>query len=197
MVSRSASTAQLNIIKNHNQTIFKESNEVNSEKKCNIVKTKTFSLSTVHVSQETSSTKFQSEKHLVTQRLTLDLQSVDLKQVLSTTSSLSETENIHMTQYFQNTYTPNANMVDHSAGAWDELHEREASEATVFCFDKVLVVLDFRRSVCFFSLCLRNAVFLNATRSDRSVHYLPLSQKVDQCKSLRRKKGVHDRRRNY
>ena len=32
-------------------------------------------------------------------------------------------------------YTPNANMVDHSVGAWDEFHESEASEASVFCFD--------------------------------------------------------------
>ena len=26
-------------------------------------------------------------------------------------------------------------MADHSVGAWDELHESEASEASVFCFD--------------------------------------------------------------
>ena len=32
-------------------------------------------------------------------------------------------------------YTPNANMADHSVGARDELHESEASEASVFCFD--------------------------------------------------------------
>ena len=31
--------------------------------------------------------------------------------------------------------------------------------------------------VCFFSLHLRVAVFLNATRSDRSVHSLPLREK--------------------
>ena len=29
----------------------------------------------------------------------------------------------------------NANMADHSVGARDELHESEASEASVFCFD--------------------------------------------------------------
>ena len=29
-------------------------------------------------------------------------------------------------------YTPNANMVDHSVGAQDQLHESEASEASVF-----------------------------------------------------------------
>ena len=33
--------------------------------------------------------------------------------------------------------TPNANMADHSVGAQDELHESEASEASVFCFDNV------------------------------------------------------------
>ena len=32
-------------------------------------------------------------------------------------------------------YTPNANNADHSVGAQDELHESEASEASVFCFD--------------------------------------------------------------
>ena len=31
--------------------------------------------------------------------------------------------------------TPNANMDDHSVIARDELHESEASEASVFCFD--------------------------------------------------------------
>ena len=31
--------------------------------------------------------------------------------------------------------TPNANMADHSVIARDELHESEASEASVFCFD--------------------------------------------------------------
>ena len=32
-------------------------------------------------------------------------------------------------------HTPNANMADHSVIARDELHESEASEASVFCFD--------------------------------------------------------------
>ena len=31
-------------------------------------------------------------------------------------------------------FRPDANMADHSVGARDELHESEASEATVFCF---------------------------------------------------------------
>ena len=33
--------------------------------------------------------------------------------------------------------TPNANMADHSVGARNELHESEASEASVFCFDNL------------------------------------------------------------
>ena len=32
-------------------------------------------------------------------------------------------------------YTLNANMADHSVGTRDKLHESEASEASVFCFD--------------------------------------------------------------
>ena len=32
-------------------------------------------------------------------------------------------------------YTLNANMADRSVGARDKLHESEASEASVFCFD--------------------------------------------------------------
>ncbi len=35
--------------------------------------------------------------------------------------------------------TPNANMADHSVGAWDELHESEASQASVFCFDSAFL----------------------------------------------------------
>ena len=57
-------------------------------------------------------------------------------------------------------------MADHSVGAWDELHESEASQACLFV-----------NLVCFFSLLLRFAVFLNATRSDRNVHCLPLREK--------------------
>ena len=33
---------------------------------------------------------------------------------------------------FISNHTPNANMADHSVGAWDELHESEASEARCF-----------------------------------------------------------------
>ena len=80
-------------------------------------------------------------------------------------------------------------MADHSIGAWDELHESEASQASVFCFDNVFLQKSclFIDLVCFFSLRLRVAAFLNATRSDRSVHGLPLREKVDQYNSLRRK----------
>ena len=67
------------------------------------------------------------------------------------------------------------------------------------CFDNAFLQKSclFVELVCFFSLLLRVAVFLNATRSDRSVQRLPLRKKVDQCNSLRRKKGVHDRRGNF
>ena len=66
-------------------------------------------------------------------------------------------------------------MADHSVGAWDELHESEASKASVFCFDNAFLqnFYLFVDLLCFFSLLLRVAVFLNATRSDRSVRCLP------------------------
>ena len=38
-------------------------------------------------------------------------------------------------QWSLRVYTLNANMADHSVGARDKLHESEASEASVFCFD--------------------------------------------------------------
>ena len=68
-------------------------------------------------------------------------------------------------------YTPNANMADHSVVARDELHESEASQSLMFCFDNVspgnsCFVVDL---FCFNSLCLRVAVFLNATRRDRNL----------------------------
>ena len=66
-------------------------------------------------------------------------------------------------------YTPNANMADHSVGR-DELHESEASEASVFCFDNATPEKSFFVDglVCFISLCLHVQVFefLNATRRD-------------------------------
>ena len=67
-------------------------------------------------------------------------------------------------------HTPNANMADHSVGARDELHESEASEASVFCSgnappEKSCLVDGL---VCFISLCLPVFVFLNATRRDKN-----------------------------
>ena len=62
----------------------------------------------------------------------------------------------------------NPNMADHSVGARDELHESEAGEASVFCFDNASpeksCFEDFL--VCLISLCLLVFVFLNATRRD-------------------------------
>ena len=68
-------------------------------------------------------------------------------------------------------YTPNANMADLSFVARDELRENEVSQALMFCFDnaateKSCFVVDV---VCSISLCLRVAVFLNATRKDRNL----------------------------
>ena len=52
-------------------------------------------------------------------------------------------------------------MADRSVAAWNELHESEASEASVFCFDNAFIVKSwlFVDLVCFFSLLLRVAVF--------------------------------------
>ena len=68
-------------------------------------------------------------------------------------------------------YAPNANMADHSVVARDELHESEVSEASMICFENASLenscfVLDL---FCFISLCVRVAVFLNATRRDRNL----------------------------
>ena len=84
---------------------------------------------------------------------------------------------------------PNSNMADHSIGAWDELHESEASQASVFCFDNAFLQKSclFVDLACFFSLLLRVAVFLNATRSHRSVHRLPLREKSERRKSVETK----------
>ena len=72
--------------------------------------------------------------------------------------------------WFTKVNTPNANMADHSVGTWDELHESEASEASVFCFDNASPEKScFVDSlVCFISLFLLVFVFLNATRRDRN-----------------------------
>ena len=62
-------------------------------------------------------------------------------------------------------------MADRSVVARDELHESEASEARMFCFDNTspersCFVVDL---VYFISLRLRVAVSLNATRRDRAL----------------------------
>ena len=61
-----------------------------------------------------------------------------------------------------------ANMADHSVGARDELHESEAREASVFCFDNASPEKSCFADglVCFISPCLRVFEFLNATRRD-------------------------------
>ena len=57
-------------------------------------------------------------------------------------------------------------MADHSVIARDELHESEASEASVFCFDNASPEKSCFMDglVCFILLCLRVFEFLNATR---------------------------------
>ena len=59
-------------------------------------------------------------------------------------------------------------MADHSVGAWDEVHESEASEASVFCFDNASPEKSYFLDglVCFISLCLRVFEFLNAIRRE-------------------------------
>ena len=59
-------------------------------------------------------------------------------------------------------------MVDHSVVAWNELYEREASWASVFCFDnaspeKSCFVDDL---VSFILLCPGVFVFLNVSRRE-------------------------------
>ena len=68
-------------------------------------------------------------------------------------------------------YTPNANMADHSVVARDELHDSEVSQSLMSCFgyaspENSCFVVDL---FCLISLCLRVAVFLNATRRDRNI----------------------------
>ena len=72
--------------------------------------------------------------------------------------------------WFSKVNTPNANMADHLVGAWDELHESEASEALVFCFDNASTENScfVDGLVCFISLFLLVFVFLNATKRDRN-----------------------------
>ena len=60
------------------------------------------------------------------------------------------------------------NMADHSVIARDELHESEASKASVFCFDNASPEKScfVDGLVCFISLCQRVFEFLNATRRE-------------------------------
>ena len=60
-------------------------------------------------------------------------------------------------------------MADRSVGARDELHESEASEASVFCFDNASPEKScFVGGLgCFISLCLLVFVFLNATKNEK------------------------------
>ena len=74
---------------------------------------------------------------------------------------------------------PNANMADHSVVTREELHESEVSQSSVFCFDNAspensCFVVDL---FCFISLCLRVAVFLNATRRDIDRSLPPFTSK--------------------
>ena len=77
-----------------------------------------------------------------------------------------------ITGYFEFGFenTPNANMADHSVGARDELHESEAREASVFCFDNASPASScfVDGLVCLISLCLLVFVFLDATRRDKN-----------------------------
>lgn len=60
-------------------------------------------------------------------------------------------------------YTLIANMAHHSVGAWDKLHEKESSQALMFCFDNASSeIVDL---IGFILLCVQVAVLLNATRS--------------------------------
>ena len=68
----------------------------------------------------------------------------------------------------ESTNTPNGDVADRSVGAWDESNESKISQSLMFCFDiaspeKSCFVVDL---VWFILLCLRFAVFLNATRRD-------------------------------
>ena len=53
------------------------------------------------------------------------------------------TDSIHVNKFsitlISKLHTPNANMADHSVGAWNEVHGSEASQASVFCFDNAFL----------------------------------------------------------
>ena len=82
-------------------------------------------------------------------------------------------------------------MADHLVGTRDELHESEASEASVFYFDNASPEKSCFMDclLCFISLCLLVFMFLNATRRDRNCPtFASKGKKVDPWNSLRRRK---------
>ena len=105
---------------------------------------------------------------------------VRVKQIKATETSAIEGISLYLPSYQRvgnerdgerERNTPNANMADHSVVARDELHESEVSQSLMFYFDnaspeKSCFIVDL---FCFISLCLRVAVFLNATRKDRNL----------------------------
>ena len=90
--------------------------------------------------------------------------------------------------------TPNANMADHSVIARDELHESEASEASVFCFDNASPEKScfVDGLVCYISLCLR----IFGVKSSTGEREFFFSFPVCLWGEDRRSKGVHNRRAN-
>ena len=94
-------------------------------------------------------------------------------------------------------------MADHSVVARDELHESEASQSLMFCFDNVspgnsCFVVDLVR---FFRLptrfcvnkCHRNRV---ESSTAEKVFVFSVSSFASEGKPKRQRQGVHDRRRN-
>ena len=69
---------------------------------------------------------------------------------------LQNSNNLYMGSLNYFSYTPNANMADHSVVAQDERPESEASQSSMFCFENSspensCFVVDL---FCFISLCL-------------------------------------------
>ena len=98
---------------------------------------------------------------------------VDLKRTSNIVLDYPDVVEVHVPVLYIKSASVNtlsANMVDHSVGAWDELHESKASEALVFCFDNASPEKScfVDGLVCVISLCLLVFVFLNATRRDRN-----------------------------
>ena len=83
--------------------------------------------------------------------------------IFSLEESIRQTE-----RYYIMSYTPYANMAEHSLVVRDELHKSEASRALVLCFDNASPKQSFffDNLLCFISPCLRVFVLLNATRRE-------------------------------